>query len=65
MPAESVTAYKTADHWKEFGRILPIENADIVAPNAATEAAEAYDLLGRPATGNGVRIINGKKTLVR
>ena len=25
VPAESVEAYKTADQWKEFGQILPIE----------------------------------------
>lgn len=65
VPAESVEAYKSANYWKDFGQILPIEETGIAAAEAEAESGKAYDLLGRQASGKGVRIVNGKKMLVR
>lgn len=65
VPAESVEAYKSSNHWKNFGQILPIEETGIAAIEAEVETGKTYDLLGCPASGKGVRIVNGKKTLVR
>lgn len=65
VPARSIELYKTADYWKDFGQILPLEDVGAVAPEADAESGQAYNLLGRRATGKGLRIINGKKTLTR
>lgn len=65
VPSESVEAYKNADYWREFEKILPIEETDFITPEADTICDKAYDLLGRPASSTGMRIVKGKKTLVR
>ena len=45
VPAESVEAYKTADVWKEFGRIVPITTEDIdVTTTTVTASATTADI---------------------
>lgn len=65
VPASSVAAYKAADYWKEFGQILPIGSAGISEIESDAEPTKEYDLLGRPASGKGLRICQGKKVIVR
>ena len=53
VPAIAVDAYKTADQWKDFGTILPIETPTTVynlkSPDGseANESSLIYDLNGR------------------
>ena len=71
VPTIAVDAYKTADQWKDFGTILPIETPTTVYNLKSPEGSEAnessliYDLNGRqlqkPKHGlNIVRTADGK-----
>lgn len=74
VPASALAAYKTADPWKDFGTILPLDDYEtgIDTPASSLEggtgAAPYYTLDGRrvasPVRG-GVYVRCGRKVIVR
>ena len=70
VPASALEAYKAADQWKEFGTILPIEDANGISSTTAEQETDAtyYTLDGvsvKNPTKKGIYIKNGKKILFR
>ena len=45
VPAQSLDDYKAADQWKEFGRILPLEEAPSAVENTRLPIANGAKLL--------------------
>ena len=52
VPAESLSAYRTADVWKDFGQILPINAEDTdVTTTTVTASATTADIVWPKVTG--------------
>ena len=52
VPAQSLAAYQTADVWKDFGQILPINAEDIdVTTTTVTASATTADIVWPKVTG--------------
>jgi len=69
VPAGSVEAYKTADEWKEWGTILPIESKDddaITNIKQVEKSTSIYNLQGHrlQKAQKGLNIVGGKKILL-
>lgn len=67
VPAASVEAYRNAPGWKDWGRIVAIEDEDgICSPAAEGQAGEMHDLQGRRVLKptRGIFIRDGRKVLV-
>lgn len=69
VPQEAISAYQTADNWKNFWEIQAvktdgIESVETVLPDCPTAI---YDLQGRMLTEpqRGINIIGGKKVVIR
>jgi hypothetical protein len=45
VPAQSLDDYKAADQWKDFGRILPLEEAPSAVENTRLPIANGAKLL--------------------
>ena len=45
VPAQSLKDYKAADQWKEFGTILPLEEASTAVDNIPSSATNTQKLL--------------------
>lgn len=69
VPEKALDAYKTADGWKDFLNILPMESTGIDDIKAGHDGRPSiyYDLNGRRLTApqKGMNIINGKKVVVK
>ena len=73
VPESSLEAYITADQWKEFGTILPIDPTDIEELKSSemkkvNKNAPTFDLNGRMLSKkpvNGYYIQGGKKFFVK
>lgn len=69
VPQKSLSAYQTADNWKDFWDIRAVETDGIESVETISENKPTviYDLqghkLGEPQ--RGINIINGKKLLVK
>ena len=78
VPAESVELYKAAEGWKEFGKILPIDESSAITETQQDKAdghVTVYNLQGVPVLEtddaadlktlqNGAYIVNGKKMII-
>lgn len=68
VPKEAVSAYQSADVWKNFWDIQGIEVTDILRTETTKQIpAGIFDLNGRKLREprKGVNIINGKKVMVK
>ncbi len=59
VPAESVEAYQTADVWKDFGNILPIEGSEEIEVLSIAEAIQIGMALDSMATSAETYTIEG------
>lgn len=69
VPKDAISAYKSADYWKDFYNIKAIETTQVnsLETNDSEHPAAIYDLQGRKQKEpqKGVNIIGGKKILVK
>ncbi len=69
MPEGSLTAYRTAEEWREFKNIVDDVATGISSINAAADGEkEIYGLDGKRVNSlkpGHIYIIDGKKTMVR
>ena len=67
VPTGSMNAYQNAEYWNYFTNIEEIDPSGIQSISLHRDNAPIYDLNGRKLKepGKGIKIINGKKVLLK